>query len=227
MLFAKANSENCMVIKEVLDKFCTDSGQIISGAKSRVFFSPNIGQDEEEAFASILGFQATGCLGKYLGFPIRHRGGSNQDFKFVLDRVKTKLVGWKANPLSMAGRSVLIQAVSSTIPAYVMQSRMLPGKVLEGTDRVNRNFLWGSSDNSKKMHWVGWKKVTRSKEDGGLGLQIVRGRNTALFAKLNWRFHTEEKAPWARVLRMKYCNHQRVNSRNVNKLPQVLECGRV
>lgn len=99
MLFAKANSENCMVIKEVLDKFCTDSGQIISGAKSRVFFSPNIGQDEEEAFASILGFQATGCLGKYLGFPIRHRGGSNQDFKFVLDRVKTKLVGWKANPV--------------------------------------------------------------------------------------------------------------------------------
>lgn len=68
------------------------------------------------------------------------------------------------------------------------------------------------------MHWVGWKKVTRSKEDKGLGLQIGRGRNIALLAKLNWSFHTEEKMPWARVLRMKYGNHQRVNSRNVNKL---------
>ena len=55
VLFAKANSENYMAIKEVFDKFCRDSGQIISGAKSRVFFSPNIGQDEEETFVSILG----------------------------------------------------------------------------------------------------------------------------------------------------------------------------
>ncbi|KAK4578315.1 hypothetical protein RGQ29_028437 [Quercus rubra] len=118
----------------------------------------------------------------------------------------------------MAGRSVLIQVASSAIPAYVMQSCMLPGKVLEGIDRVNRNFLWGSSENKKKIHWVGWSKVTRPKLDGGLGIQAARGRSTALLAKLNWRFHTEEKAPWARVLRLKYCNHQRLNSRNSNKL---------
>ena len=218
VLFAKANTENCMAIKEVLDKFCSDSGQIISDAKSRVFFSPNVGLDEEEALGSILGFQSTRHLGKYLGFPIRHRGGSNQDFNFVLDKVKSKLAGWKANLLSMAGRSVLIQAASSAIPAYVMQSCMLPGKILEGIDRVNRNFLWGSSENKKKIHWVGWSKVTRPKLDGGLGIQAARGRNTALLAKLNWRFHTEEKAPWARVLRLKYCNHQRLNSRNSNNL---------
>ncbi|KAL0012214.1 hypothetical protein SO802_007322 [Lithocarpus litseifolius] len=155
VLFAKANAKNCMVIRDVLEKFCTESGQTISSSKSRVFFSPNICQVEEEAFLSILGFQASNCLGKYLGFPIRHRGGSNQDFNFVLDKVKTKLAGWKANLLSMARRSVLIQVASSTISSYVMQSSMLPGKVLEGMDRVNRNFLWGSSDNNKKMHWVG------------------------------------------------------------------------
>ena len=104
----------------------------------------------------------------------------------MLDKVKSKLAEWKANLLSMAGRSVLIQAASSTISSYVMQSCMLPGKVLEGIDRVNRNFLWGSSENNKKMHWVGWKKVTRPKEDGGWGLQAARGRNTTLLAKLNW-----------------------------------------
>ena len=93
VLFAKANTENCMAVKEVLDKFCMDSSQIISDAKSRVFFSLNIGQDVEEALVSILGFQSTSCLGKYLGFPIRHRGGSNQDFNFVLDKVKSKLAG--------------------------------------------------------------------------------------------------------------------------------------
>ena len=86
---------------------------------------------------------------------MKHRGGPNQDFNFVLDKVKMKLAGWKANLLSMVGRSILIQASSLSIPAYVMQSCMLPGHVLEGIDRVNRNFLWGSTDSSKKMHWVG------------------------------------------------------------------------
>ena len=137
----------------------------------------------------------------------------------MLDRVKNKLAGWKASLLSMAGRKVLIQASSSVIPTYVMQSNLLPNKVLDGIDRVNRNFLWGSVENKRKMHWVDWNKITRPKEEGGLGLQTAKGRNTALLAKLNWRFHTEDKAPWAKVLRLKYCNHQRLNSRNVDKLP--------
>ena len=54
--------------------------------------------------------------------------------------------------MSLAGRAVLIQASSLTIPTYVMQCNMLPGKVLEGIDRVNRSFLWGSFEDSKKMH---------------------------------------------------------------------------
>ena len=44
------------------------------------------------------------------------------------------------------------------------------------------------------MYWVGWKKFTRPKDEGGLGLQTAKGRNTALLAKLNWRSHTEDKA---------------------------------
>ena len=97
VFFAKATPENCVVVKEVLDMFCKASSQTISDAKSRVFFSPNIDQDSKEALSSTLGFQATNCLGKYIGFPIKHRGRSNQDFNFALDKVKKKLAGWKAN----------------------------------------------------------------------------------------------------------------------------------
>ena len=45
----------------------------------------------------------------------------------------------------------------------------LPSKISEGIDRVNRNFLWGSSETAKKTHWVNWEKVTKTKEKGGLG----------------------------------------------------------
>ncbi|KAL0004773.1 hypothetical protein SO802_012334 [Lithocarpus litseifolius] len=196
VLFAKADHTNCSAIRDVLDDFCSLSGQSVSDAKSRVYFSPNVDRESRESFCDILGFASTPSLGKYLGIPIKHPGSSSRDFNFILDRVKTKLAGWKANLLSLAGRVVLIQAISAAIPAYVKQCTHIPNKILEGIDRVNRNFLWGSSKSSKKIHWVGWQKVTKSKEEGGLGLQTTKGRNTALLAKLNWRLHVEEEAIW-------------------------------
>ena len=120
--------------------------------------------------------------------------------------------------LSLAGRQVLIQASSVTIPAYVMQCSYLPGRILDGIDRVNCNFLWGSSESLKKIHWIGWHKVTKLKEERGLGLQTAKGRNLALLAKLNWRFHTEGDVPWVQVLRKKYCLGRRLNATNPTSL---------
>ena len=44
------------------------------------------------------------CLGRYLGFPIKHHGGSNQDFNFILDKVKKKLAGWLEGELIVLGK---------------------------------------------------------------------------------------------------------------------------
>lgn len=170
--------------------------------------------------ANLLGFNSTPNLGKYLGFPLNHPGSRRHDFDFVLDRVKKKLAGWKANLLSMAGRLVLIQASSSAILSYVMQNSLLPNRILNGIDRVNMDFLWGATDQAKKMHSVNWVEVTKPKELGALGLQSTKGRNTALLAKLNWQFHEENDSLWAKVLKYKYCTHQRINSRNVSRLPK-------
>lgn len=77
---------------------------------------------------------------------------------------------WKANLLSFAGRLVLTEAVTSTIPNYAMQCIALQAKVLANVDMLNCNFLWGSSENKKKFHLVGWNKITRYKKEGGLGV---------------------------------------------------------
>ena len=89
----------------------------------------------------------------------------------------------EANTLSLVGRAVLVRASSSTIPAYVMQCTHLPNRILEGIDQVNRNFLLGTSEQARRMHWVGWDKITRPKVEGELGIQSARGRNLALLAK--------------------------------------------
>ena len=72
----------------------------MSKAKSRVYFSLNVDRDTKELLCDILGFSSTPKLGKYLGFPIKQPRTSPQDYNFILDRMKQKLAGWKANMLS-------------------------------------------------------------------------------------------------------------------------------
>lgn len=93
VLFAKADHINCSTIRDVLGDFCNQSSQSISDSKSRVYFSPNVDIDTRESLCDILGFKSTPNLGKYLGFPIKHQGTGSQDYNFVLDRIKQKLVG--------------------------------------------------------------------------------------------------------------------------------------
>ena len=130
------------------------------------------------------------------------------------------MAGWKADLLSLAGRAVLVQASITTILAYVMQCTALPKKLLDNIDRVNRNFLCRLMDDAKKnIHWVGWHKVTKSNEEGGLGIQSAKGRNQAFLAKLNWRFRVEKDALWVKVLNNKYCSNRRLNAKNWNRFP--------
>ena len=93
IFFAKADWVICSAIRDVLDEFCEVSGQTVSEAKSRVYFSPNVDRDTGESLCDILGFASTPFLGKYLGFPPKQPGSSSQEYNFILDRVKQKLSG--------------------------------------------------------------------------------------------------------------------------------------
>ena len=101
-----------------------------------------------------------------------------------------KLAGWKAKYLSFSSQAVLIKSIMSAIPNHVMQGAMLPVHVCEKLDKMNWDFLWGSTNERRNMHMVGWSKIVKSKDEGGLGIQEARAKNIALLSKLNWRmFH--------------------------------------
>ena len=40
---------------------------------------------------------------------------------------------------------------------------------------------------------VSWKKITKPKREGGLGIHAAKAKNIAFLAKLNWRLKTENK----------------------------------
>jgi hypothetical protein len=88
LLFAKANDKNCAAIVDVLDDFCSMSGQKVSHTKSRIFFSPNVPALTKHSICDSLGFLPTDSLGKYLGFPILHKRQSSFDFHIITERVQ-------------------------------------------------------------------------------------------------------------------------------------------
>lgn len=106
------------------------------------------------------GISVNSAAWKVSWFPIKH-SGTPQDFGYILERVQGRLAGWKANLLFFARMLVLTQVVTSIIPNYAMQCSALLAKVLSNVDRLSCNFLWGSFDNKKNLHLVGWSKITK------------------------------------------------------------------
>ena len=126
MLFAKANIVGANSIKGVLRKFGEKSRQTVSLEKSQVYFSSNVPELIKDNTCETLGIRAASQLGKYLGFPLKHKGTCRNQYNFIVDRIISKLVGWKSKLLSFAGRTVLVKPVMMAIPNYVMQGVALP-----------------------------------------------------------------------------------------------------
>ena len=218
IIFAKVDEDSCEAISEVLDEFCEESGQKVSMEKSRIYFSPNVQAERISGICSRLGIQATANIGNYLGFPINHKGVPRNRLNFIIERVMSKLAGWKARFLSFAGRFVLVKSVMSSIPNYVMQATALLAHLCEKLDKINRDFLEGSTSENRRLHLVSLSKIIRPKEEGGLGIQVARAKNLALLARLNWRMNHKKEILWAKVILRKYCSVDRRKARDLDKL---------
>ncbi|XP_056697578.1 uncharacterized protein [Spinacia oleracea] len=204
ILFAEATVDQAMIMYECLDQFCGASGSKISHAKSRVFFSSNTEAEIKKDICDALNITETDDLGVYLGVPTINGRSSKKEYQFLVDRINGKLAGWKSKMISMAGRATLVQSCLSPMPYYAMQTTKLPRSTCDEIDRISRRFLWGGSEEKKKIHLVSWDTITKPKQLGGLGIRSMRQANSAFLAKLGWRVLAEPEALWSRVLRSKY-----------------------
>ena len=120
ILFSKVRSEASDAISVVLEIFCKESGQKITVEKSWIYFSLNVNANLRLKVCDKLGIHEATNIGKYLGFPIRHKGASRNQYIFIAERVMSKFAGWKAKFLSFAGRVVLVKSVMFVALNYIM-----------------------------------------------------------------------------------------------------------
>ncbi|XVF17280.1 hypothetical protein REPUB_Repub10bG0106100 [Reevesia pubescens] len=204
MLFAKASFDQIEVIKSCVEEFSQVSGLRVNLEKSRLFVSPNVDRNLARSLSSRCDIPLTDNLGTYLGVPIIHKSVSRETYAPVVDKVLKKLADWKGRVLSQAGRRVLIQTTTTSIPLYTMQSAMLLISICNRLDKINSNFLWGGSADTERNHLVSWDKVCSPRNQGGLGLRKIKDYNLAMLAKTGWSLHTRQESLWCEVFKAKY-----------------------
>jgi hypothetical protein len=116
------------------------------------------------------------------------------------------LNSWNSRQLSFGGRITLINSVLTSLPLYYFSFFKAPCCVLKSLESIQRNFLWGSGPEQRKVCWVKWDQICLPKERGGLGVKNLEYFNLALLAKWKWRFINDGDAIWAGILRFRYGN---------------------
>jgi len=108
LLFCKATSQACRTLKEVLDTFCMQSGQLVNFHKSRILFSSNTRNIDKQAVGGIFNIPHSSSFGQYLGCSLFQGRPPADLFQTLMSKAVAKLDNWKAKCFSKAGRIVLI-----------------------------------------------------------------------------------------------------------------------
>ncbi|KAK2417536.1 hypothetical protein QL285_039824 [Trifolium repens] len=109
-------------VLDVLNVFCSMSGQQVNYDKSSIFFSRNVPTVRRAVLIEQARLKETQHIVKYLRVPALGRAPKVHDFQYLVEKVKGRLTWWKAKQLSLARRITLAKSVIQAIPIYPMMS---------------------------------------------------------------------------------------------------------
>ena len=168
LLFCKANSQECQNLIDILQLYEAASGQKINADKSSVFFSNNTLDDRRSEVLNMLGPMQDTRHKKYLRLPLIIGKSKVKIFAEIKERVERKLSGWKKKMLSVGGREILIKVFAQAIPTYTMSCFQILKGLCDEMEAMMRKFWRGQKS---KIVWVSWKKMCKSKLNGGMGFR--------------------------------------------------------
>ncbi|XVF49153.1 hypothetical protein PTKIN_Ptkin03bG0245600 [Pterospermum kingtungense] len=199
MLFYKADEVQILNVKRTLRIFQVMSGLKINFRKSSLV---GVGVDQKvvEAWANSICCRKGELPLTYLGPPLGAKVNSVSVWKSLVEKFERRLAGWKAGCLSLSGRLTLIKSVLGSLPIFFMSLFQIPCSVKEKLDAIQRRFLWGGNQSTRKVNWVRWEQVCKNKDHDGLGIIDLSLKNRALLNKWIWRYSMEDDALWRRVV---------------------------
>lgn len=207
IIFCKAELDQIEVVQKILSDFCAASGHKVSNSKTKIFFSRNVSLGLRSVISGQFQYEQADGLGRYLGVPLLTGRMSSSIYRYILDRIRAKLAGWKQQSLSLAGRITLAKSVLQSIPFYTMQSILLPLVCCRNIEKEIRKFVWGHTREAKKVNLVKWSELCQPLAHGGVGLLKLDSQNKSFMTKLAFQIHSQPDSLWVRILKGKYGAH--------------------
>ena len=150
--------------------------------------------------ANVIGFNIGTIPFTYLGVPIFKGKPKYAYFQPIADKVKVKLLAWKASLLSIASRVQLIKSVIQSMLLHCLTIYSWPVNLLKDLEKWMRNFIWSGDINQRKLVIVAWHRVCKPYKEGGLGIRNLSDINEASNLKLCWEI-LQSNMQWAQLVR--------------------------
>lgn len=141
VLFATSQPGDTDLIKGVLHVFGEASGLRANLQKSSIM-PIRCGDTEREFLQEQMACTIASFPCKYLWFPLSLRRLSKADLQPILDKIADALPSWKAALMATSGRLVLVWAVLTSIPIYLLIALDVPKYFIKAVDKFRRSFLW-------------------------------------------------------------------------------------
>ncbi|XP_075478858.1 uncharacterized protein LOC142519715 [Primulina tabacum] len=222
LIFFKATVEECDGIRQCLLLYEKASGQLISFEKSSLSFSPNTAEAITQSIKHRLSISITQGHEIYLGLPTFSLRTKKIKFRYLIERVVTRLQGWGHKTFSASGKETLIKSILQSIPTYAMSCFHIPKAICNAIEKECANFWWGMQDGKRNMHWKTWQTLCVPKCMGGLGFRQLESFNKALLAKQLWRIVGAPESVVARVLKARYFKHQDIMQASLGSNPSFI-----
>lgn len=151
MFFCKSNPSSVSTLLSILNQYEKLSGQRINFLKSTVTFSTRTAPEVKARVKQTLSIEAEGGIGKYFGLPELFGRKKRNIFSSIVDRIRQKAYSWTSRFLSGAGKHVILKAVLSAMPCYVMSCFKLPASLCKQIQSLLTRFWWDTNSTKRKM----------------------------------------------------------------------------
>lgn len=158
LIFSDGDKRSVRNLLHVINTYVNILEQLVSSAKSMIFFSKHISLAKRDGLLNLSSFSESSWLATYLDMPVHVGRLTMNMLEPMFAKIQKKLARWEGK-LSFGGKITLIRHVLHSMPILILSVMRVPNGTFKELQRMFYDFLWGSSHGCRKRKWFAWNNI--------------------------------------------------------------------